>query len=74
MTPDDNYKLLWQPVDAEVSSGGDMGYTWGNYTYIYLNQEGDSVYSKGKYLNIWKKDDQNRWRVKIDMGNGNPLE
>ena len=72
MMPDDGYQLLWEPQFAEVSNAGDMGYTWGLYTYLYVNENGDSVSSKGKYLNVWKKDNDNNWKVIVDMGNSNP--
>ena len=72
MTPDDDYQLLWEPQSAEVSKAGDMGYSWGIYTYIYKNEAGEKVESVGKYLNVWKKDGDNNWKVIVDIGNSSP--
>ena len=55
MKPDDDYELMWEPQEGEVSTNADMGYTWGIYRYIYFNSKGEKVESLGKYLNVWKK-------------------
>jgi len=71
---DADYELKWEPQSAEVSASGDMGYTWGYYT-LSAKQYGYLIpVRRGKYLNVWKKDDQNQWRVIVDMGNHNPPE
>lgn len=62
------YTLKWSPQSGKVSSAGDMGYTWGNYTNAFKNDRGELVTEKGKYLNIWTKVG-NEWRVAVDMGN-----
>ena len=59
-----DYTLTWEPQNGKVSSSGDLGYTWGNYTLKLTNGEVE----KGKYLNIWAKEN-NEWRVIVDMGN-----
>lgn len=65
------YELQWEPKKAEVCQSGEMGYTWGVYTSTYyLN--GEQKTNHGKYLNIWKKQPDNTWKVLIDMGNSNP--
>jgi len=64
--------LSWTPQDAEVSSGADLGYTWG--TYIF---HGDADGRKdqtvfGKYLSVWKKQSDGSWKVIVDAGNESP--
>lgn len=62
--------LIWEPQDGEVSECKTMGWTWGIY---YVKSKADnSVIQKGKYLNIWKKDSEGNWKVKVDMGNSSP--
>jgi len=63
-----NYTLRWSPESGKVSGSGDMGYTWGNYSNEFLDQQGKRVVEKGKYLNIWVKQD-GQWKVAVDMGN-----
>jgi ketosteroid isomerase-like protein len=61
-------ELLWEPQHAEVSASGDLGWTWGRYAA----RAGAQPPSHGKYLNVWRRDDQGRWRVAVDMGNASP--
>jgi ketosteroid isomerase-like protein len=67
-----DYTLSWEPQDGEVSSSRDMGYTWGIYTLSFQSDSGENQSQKGKYLNVWRKDNQGNWRVIIDMGNQTP--
>jgi ketosteroid isomerase-like protein len=64
--------LDWQPQDGEVAQSGEMGWTWGNYVYSWINEQGEEQKSYGKYLNIWEKQEDGQWRVLIDMGNSSP--
>ena len=63
-----NYTLRWSPETGKVADSNDMGYTWGNYSNEYLDSQGKRVVEKGKYLNIWVKQD-GQWKVAVDMGN-----
>jgi len=67
----DAFTLAWTPQKAEVSSSGDMGWTWGKFKQT-LYADGDDVISYGKYLNIWEKQNDGSWRLIIDMGNNSP--
>ncbi len=67
------YSLEWIPQDGEVSEFGDLGFTWGIYTFAWQDENGKRNESKGKYLNVWKKIN-NEWKVIVDMGNQNPEE
>ena len=64
--------LTWQPQRAEVSASGDMGYTWGNYQAKWKNEDGQEQTGQGKYLNVWKKQAGENWKVIVDMGNHSP--
>jgi ketosteroid isomerase-like protein len=54
--------LVWAPEAGEVAAGGDLGYTWGWYTF---SAGGKS--STGNYVSIWRRID-GRWRYVIDLG------
>lgn len=60
--------LYWQPQFAEVAAAGDMGWTWGRYQLL-MNDE--PVYN-GKYVNIWKRQADGSWKVRVDVGNQEP--
>ena len=69
---DDKLILKWEPQFAEVSECNKMGWTWG--IFYTLNKKTKEVLKKGKYLNVWKRDKDNNWKVKVDMGNSSPME
>lgn len=66
------YVLQWEPKKAEVSKSGDMGYTWGTYSITSEDEKGQKRTSYGKYLNVWKKQNDGSWKVLIDIGNQSP--
>ncbi len=68
MQTDEKEVLTWEPQTAIVARSGDLGYTWGMYTITLEN--GKEI--KGKYLNIWRKQSDGKWKVAVDMGNSNP--
>ncbi|MGH9555651.1 MAG: DUF4440 domain-containing protein [Terriglobales bacterium] len=63
--PEDRGKLTWTPIFAEVSAGGDLGYTTGPYEY--RPPESEAV-GHGHYVSVWKKQSNGKWRVVIDLG------
>ncbi|MBT8061424.1 MAG: nuclear transport factor 2 family protein [Xanthomonadales bacterium] len=65
---DPGYQLLWQPQFAEVAQAGDMGWTWGQYQVVV---EGETE-NTGKYVNVWKKQPDGSWKVRVDVGNQRP--
>lgn len=62
-----NLSLEWEPTKAEIAGSGDMGYTFGKYTFT----SGDSV-EYGHYLTFWKKDRTGTWKYVVDTGTENP--
>ncbi len=68
----DHYDLLWTPVKAEVANSGELGWTWGKYIVTVREADGNTTTSYGKYLNIWRKQPDGKWKVIVDMGNESP--
>ncbi|MCH7887480.1 MAG: DUF4440 domain-containing protein [Candidatus Marinimicrobia bacterium] len=68
----DHYDLLWTPVKAEVARSGELGWTWGKYVVVIRNSDGTETKMYGKYLNIWRKQTDGKWKVIVDMGNASP--
>ena len=65
---DSSFILTWVPRDAEISSSGDMGYTYGIWTSYPKKWLSDSV-SQGTYVTIWKKQTNGSWKFVLDTGN-----
>lgn len=61
------FVLSWQPQYAEVFAPGDWGWTWGEWQ-AHEPGVGGRRLSAGKYLNIWKKQPDGTWKVRLDMG------
>ena len=64
--------LTWAPEAGEVSSTGDIGYTWGRYVYSAKDENGNDIVRHGKYTTIWKRQENGEWKVVLDIGNQNP--
>ncbi len=69
---DKNNSLTWTPVGADISSSGDLGYTYGNYEFRAKDKDGKPVVQHGKYTSIWKQQKDGSWKVVLDMGNASP--
>jgi len=63
-TSDSGMVLIWKPEKAVIAASGDLGYTFGFWTFI---AEGDT--SRGKYLTVWKRDSSGNWKYAADAGN-----
>lgn len=66
---DKNNHLTWKPVGADISSSGDLGYTYGTFEFRSLGKDGKPSVERGKYTSIWKKQKDGSWKVVLDMGN-----
>ena len=67
--PDKSFTLDWQPMFAEASESGDLGYTYGIYTIQMDSPEGNIVTKEGTYVTIWKKGKDGKWKFVLDSGN-----
>lgn len=68
-TPDTSFTLNWEPLFANISSSGDLGYTYGIYRVEMDSPEGTVVTKEGTYATIWKKDKDGNWKFVLDTGN-----
>jgi ketosteroid isomerase-like protein len=68
---DKNNRLAWTPVGADISSAGDLGYTYGTFEFRSVGKDGKAISEQGKYTSIWKKQNDGSWKVVLDMGNAN---
>jgi ketosteroid isomerase-like protein len=69
---DKNNQLTWTPIGADISSTGDLGYTYGNYEFHSKDKDGKPTVEFGKYTSIWKLQKDASWKVVLDMGNASP--
>ena len=69
---DKNNRLTWSPVHIDVSSSGDLAYSFGNYEFRSIDKDGKPSIEHGKYTTIWRKQRDGKWKVVLDMGNATP--
>lgn len=68
----DEAPLIWEPIKAEVSAAGDMGYTFGAWKWTYaIDELADTIFT-GVYVTIWKKQKDGSWKYILDGGNITP--
>jgi ketosteroid isomerase-like protein len=61
---DSGVVLIWKPAKAIIAESGELGYTYGFWTFVAKTDT-----SHGTYLTVWKKDKNGRWRYIADTGN-----
>lgn len=58
--------LAWKPEFIEVSKSGDLGYTFGYYTFSYEDAEGNPAEAKGVFHTVWKRQEDGSWKFVWD--------
>jgi ketosteroid isomerase-like protein len=65
-SPDGSVSLVWKPDFVDVSSSGDLGYTYGKYTYSVTDSTGNTKSSTGVFHTVWKRQDDGNWKFVWD--------
>jgi len=61
---DSGVVLTWKPTNAIIAESGELGYTYGFWTFIAQKDT-----SRGTYLTVWKKNSNGQWKFIADTGN-----
>ena len=61
---DTSFTMTWEPKGGDIAASGDMGFTYG----VYKVATADTTL-KGTYLNVWRKQQDGKWKFVIDTGN-----
>jgi hypothetical protein len=59
-------KLSWSPDEAFAGRAADMGVTWGHWRYTPVDPAQKAL--TGRYVTVWRKDAEGRWKGLIDIG------
>lgn len=62
----DNITLEWEPEFIDVAVSGDLGYTYGPYTFTAVDSGGKETKSEGIFHTVWKRQADNKWRFVWD--------
>jgi len=69
MFADSTFSLSWTTLHADVSKSGDLGYTTGSYADSYMGKDGKPVQEVGKYVCVWAKQKDGKWKAIHDAWN-----
>jgi len=67
-----DFAVTWTPVRVEVSESGDLGYTIGDNAFTIPLPDGGTTQVKGRYVTVWRKGADGKWRCVIDIWNPAP--
>jgi ketosteroid isomerase-like protein len=63
------FSISWRSATVEVAESGEMGYTTGSYDLRMQGPDGATISERGKYVTIWEKESDDRWRAVVDTFN-----
>lgn len=58
--------LQWKPDFVDVAASGDLGYTYGQYTFSAVDKNGEIINDKGIFHTVWKRQNDGSWRFVWD--------
>ena len=61
---DSGVVLTWEPAKAIIAKSGELGYTYGFWTFVAKTDT-----AHGTYMTVWKKDPNGNWKYIADTGN-----
>lgn len=61
--------LRWTPARADIAASGDLGWTTGSYVFRATGPDGNPTESRGRYVSIWRQQEDGRWKIVMDLGN-----
>ena len=65
-SPNQGVSLQWEPDFIDVSSSGDLAYTYGKYTYTMTDSTGNELTAEGIFHTIWKRQEDGSWKYVWD--------
>ncbi len=63
-----NQKLVWNPLEAEASPDGALGYSRGRWVFTAPKADGSSVTLTGYYVTAWRRQADGRYKFCLDIG------
>ena len=66
---DPAFWLTFQTRHLEAARSGDVAFTYGVYSMTFTGAKGERVSDTGKYMTIWKKQFDGRWKAAFVMYN-----
>jgi ketosteroid isomerase-like protein len=61
--------ISWKATKVEVAKSGDIGFVSGTYELSVNDASGKAVPDRGKYLEVWEKQADGKWKCGSDIWN-----
>jgi uncharacterized protein (TIGR02246 family) len=61
--------ITWKPSRVEFGKAGDMAWVSGIYELTMNDANGEPTNDRGKYIEVWKKQADGKWKCGADMWN-----
>jgi ketosteroid isomerase-like protein len=63
------FVISWKATKVEVAKSGDLGFVSGTYEVTMNDASGKPVNDRGKYLEVWEKRADGKWKCGMDTWN-----
>ncbi len=63
-----------ESTPTEITIAGSTAYDYGYYEGAISREDSEAVVFRGKYVYVWVKGSDSRWRMKIDIWNSLPSD
>ena len=63
------FKIKWEPIEAHVSTSGDMGYIIERNRVTEPGADGKPATTEARAVTVWRKDASGNWRNVVEMSN-----
>ena len=63
------FAISWKATKVEVAKSGDLGFVTGTYELTMNDTSGKPVTDKGKYVEVWEKKADGKWKCGTDTWN-----
>lgn len=61
--------ISWKATKVEVAKSGDIGFVSGTYELTMNDASGKPVKDRGKYVEVWEKQADGKWKCGTDIWN-----
>jgi len=61
--------ISWKATKVEVAKSGDIGFVSGTYEVTMNDASGKPVNDRGKYVEVWEKQADGKWKCGADIWN-----
>jgi ketosteroid isomerase-like protein len=59
-------QLAWEPDFVDVAASGDLGHTYGKYTFSAVTPSGKTIQAEGVFNTVWKRQADGNWKFVWD--------